>query len=345
MEALNKEISLRSTYLNGQSVSTIYFGGGTPSLLSANEIDRIVHEISKFHAMDSKAEITLEANPEDLNKKGYLSDLKNSMVNRLSVGVQSFNNEDLKYMNRVHNGEEAESALVHCLDAGFENLSVDLIYGTPSLTDVQWSENIEKLITLGIPHISAYCLTVEPKTVLLDQIKKGKVKDIDDGQASIHYNIIVDQLANHEFEHYEIASFCKEGFMAAHNSNYWKGQDYLGLGPSAHSYNQHFRAWNISNNNEYITKINAGDLPLTEEELSDADKYNDYVMLSLRTIWGLSIDHVYDNFGDVITDHCKKELTIQMEFGRINLSGKVYTLSKQGKLFADRIASDLFIVE
>ncbi|HIA12890.1 MAG TPA: radical SAM family heme chaperone HemW [Flavobacteriales bacterium] len=343
--ALTKEISLRSSYLDDEPVSTIYFGGGTPSLLAASEIDHIIDELSRFHNIEPKAEITLEANPEDINKKGYLSDLAASKVNRLSIGVQSFCDEDLRFMNRIHDGEEAGLALRNSLEAGFENLSVDLIYGTPTLSDAQWADNIEKVISLGIPHISMYCLTVEPKTPLFDQIKKGKVQDVDDERANGHFQIAAKQLENNKYVHYEISNFCKEGFMAAHNSNYWKGKDYLGLGPSAHSYNQHSRSWNAANNNEYIAKLNAGELPLTQEDLSVADQYNDYVMLSLRTIWGLSLEYVLESFGDEFVTHCKQEMLPHISSGRIVISDAAYTLTGQGKLFADQIAADLFIVE
>ena len=340
-----KEISLRSSYLGDEPVTTIYFGGGTPSLLKASEIDQIINEIARFHTIESKAEITLEANPEDLNKKGYLRDLSASMVNRLSIGVQSFNDEDLVYMNRVHSAEEAELALRKSLDTGFQNLSVDLIYGTPSLSDAQWRRNIEKVVSLDIPHISSYCLTVEPKTVLFDQIRKGKVRDIDDERSNIHFEISVEMLEKEGYANYELCSFCKEGFMAEHNSNYWKGKDYLGLGPSAHSYNQHSRGSNVSNNNEYIANLNAGQLAITEEELSSSDKYNDYVMLSLRTIWGLSLEHIKESYGDEFAAHCKSEMLPYLASDWIFFSNAVYTLTGKGKLFADQIASDLFIVE
>ena len=326
-------------------MSTIYFGGGTPSLLTASEIDQIINELARIHVIESGAEITLEANPEDLVNDEYLSDLSASMVNRLSIGIQSFNDEDLKYMNRVHNGQEAELALKNTLDAGFENISVDLIYGTPTLSDVRWKENLHKVISLEIPHISAYCLTVEPKTALFDQIKKGKVRDIDDGQANAHFLFAVDQLEDSAYLQYEIASFCKEGFVAAHNSNYWKGEDYLGLGPSAHSYNQNSRSWNVANNNQYISTLNEGKLAITKEKLSPADKYNDYVMLSIRTIWGLSADHVQKNYGDKFANHCKKEMLPHISSGRIVVSDGIYCLTREGKLFADQIASDLFIVD
>ena len=326
-------------------MNTIYFGGGTPSLLKATEIDQIINELSKLHNIESKAEITLEANPEDLNKQGYLSDLSASKVNRLSIGVQSFNDEDLRYMNRVHNAAEAEQALENSLNAGFKNLSVDLLYGTPSLSDQQWNDNIEKVMSMGIPHISAYCLTVEPKTALFDQIKKGKVKDVDEERASVHFQIAVDHLENQGYIHYEISSFCKEGFMAVHNTNYWKGKDYLGLGPSAHSYNQHSRGWNVSNNNDYIVKLNDGELPMTEEELSSSDKFNDYVMLSLRTKWGLSLEIVRENYGDEFAMRCEEEMLPHVSSGRVVVSDAIYCLTGKGKLFADKIASDLFIVE
>ena len=342
LAALKKEISLRKNYLDGSKIETVYFGGGTPSLLSASELMYIFEELYRHFEISTTAEITLEANPDDLTSK-KIKELKQTPVNRLSIGVQSFQEEDLKWMNRAHNSGEALSAVKMAQDHGLENISIDLIYGIPGLSEHRWRNNLQIAFALNIKHISAYCLTVEPKTALAHEIQSGKIKDVDEEQSAAHFQIMLEAMKNNDFIQYEISNFCKEGFYSKHNSNYWLKEKYLGLGPSAHSYNGSTRQWNISNNGLYIQSLEKNELNFEQEKLSVEQRYNEYVMTSLRTIWGTSLNEILTNYGEQFSSYCLEEAKKYIESKDLLLSENKLFLTDKGKLLADKIASDVFV--
>ncbi len=344
VEALLKEITLRRDYLQNEEVQTIYFGGGTPSLLRVQEIDKIIKTISGNFRLGGDLEITLEVNPDDIASKdlGFLTDLRSTSVNRISIGIQSFDNEDLKFMNRSHCNEQALRAIENCLNSGYHNINADLIYGTPTLTDKNWEQNLYRLIDYGVPHISAYALTVEKKTALHTFIRNGTVKPIDETKVAAHFEMLVESLNNNKFIHYEISNFALKGFISRHNSNYWKSKNYLGLGPSAHSYNGNTRQWNVANNHRYIDQIAKNTPDFEIEILSLENKYNEYILTSLRTMWGVDLFYLMENFGKSIEKHFLKQVQKHID-NSIFITDKNYILTNSGKLFADRIASDLFL--
>lgn len=342
--AMRKELWLRKDYLGGEPVETIYFGGGTPSVLAESEIQLILDDITEIYPVVNGAEITLEANPDDLDAQKVKA-LRNSPINRFSIGVQSFFDEDLLWMNRSHNAMDAETAVKRAQDAGFENITIDLIYGFPQLTDEKWRSNIQKALLLEVPHVSSYSITVEPKTALASFIKKGKQVQMDDAQSAAQFIVLMDLLAKGGFEHYEISNFAKPGCYSRHNSNYWKGVNYIGIGPSAHSYNGDTRSWNIANNNHYLEALNKNTVPQTIEALSRIDKANEYIMTSLRTLWGLDLERIESMFGIDYRMVTEKTLQKFLENGQVNRDGNILTLTKTGKLFADHISSELFIVD
>ncbi|MGZ3778885.1 MAG: radical SAM family heme chaperone HemW, partial [Mucilaginibacter sp.] len=287
--ALLHEIKLQKTYLDSENIETIYFGGGTPSLLSGEEINTIIDTITTIHTVTAGAEITLEANPDDLDTE-KLKALRQTPVNRFSIGIQSFFDDDLAWMNRAHRSNEAESSIKRAQDAGFDNITVDLIYGYPLLTDQKWKTNLDKVFDLQVPHVSAYSMTVEPRTALAAFIKKKNQPPMNEEQSAEQFMQLMDAMISHGFEHYEISNFCKPGHYSRHNTNYWKGVKYLGIGPSAHSYNGETRQWNIANNAKYIQSLTTGIIPAEKEILSESNRLNEYIMTSLRTIWGLEIN-------------------------------------------------------
>ncbi|KAA5536979.1 radical SAM family heme chaperone HemW [Taibaiella lutea] len=343
LEALKAEIVLQKHYLDGQTIETVYFGGGTPSLLSSEEIMEIWDVIeSSFPNQDLK-EITLEANPDDLNKD-YLKALKYTPINRLSIGIQSFHDKDLQYMNRAHNAGEAEYAVKAAQDAGLDNISIDLIYGTPTMTDKEWLQNIQTALGLNVTHISSYALTVEPKTALAHAIEKGKTKEPDNSQTAYQFEQLMQSLTTAGFEHYEISNFALPGKYAIHNTNYWKGKHYLGLGPSAHSYNNKSRQWNVANNAAYIKSILAErKIPFEIEQLSFENRFNEYVMISLRTMWGADLNYMTSHFGTDVTEEFLNNCKEFIEEGKMEIKGQNVVLTPKGKLLADGIASELFI--
>jgi oxygen-independent coproporphyrinogen-3 oxidase len=340
VEALIKEIQLQKKYLNGESIDTIYFGGGTPSLLNETEISLLINTITSLHSVAADAEITLEANPDDLDKAKLLA-LRQTPINRFSIGIQSFFNEDLQWMNRVHRADEAESAVKRAQDMGFENITVDLIYGYPLLTNQKWKFNTDKVFELGVPHVSAYSMTVEPRTALASFIKQKKQPAMNDEQSAAQFTFLMDAMQKKGFEHYEISNFCQPGFYSRHNSNYWKGVKYLGIGPSAHSYNGETRQWNIANNTKYMQGLGAGLIPAETEILSDIDKLNEYIMTSLRTSWGLDLDKL-NGIASASADHLQKTAIGFFDKGWLSQQNKIICLTQTGKLYADHIASELF---
>lgn len=343
IDAIIKEISLQKNYLEGQTIETIYFGGGTPSLLSAEELMRIWDALEKNFPGQELKEITLEANPDNLTA-AYLQALRSTPINRLSIGIQSFNDKDLQYMNRAHNAKEADYAVKAAQDKGFENISLDLIYGTPTMSDKEWLENIQRATALQVPHISSYALTVEAKTALAHAIEQGKSKEPDNAQTAAQFEQLMESLAQAGYDHYEISNFAKPGKYAVHNTNYWKGKHYLGLGPSAHSFNTYSRQWNVANNPQYISSIlKEGKVRYELEQLSFEDRFNEYIMTSLRTMWGANPDYINKHFGEEVMNNLAEQSKDYEDKGWMLISGGKLVLTAQGKLFADKIASELFL--
>jgi len=341
LNALKKEIALRKKYLENETISTIYFGGGTPSLLSKIELMDIFDTLNQHFMIHPEAEITLEANPDDLTEL-KINELKDTPINRLSIGIQSFYDEDLKLMNRAHSSEEALKAVKVAVENGFENITIDLIYGIPTLTHHNWRNNLQIAFALNIKHISAYCLTVEPKTALAHQVKTGSVKNVDEQHSSEQFEIMLEAMHNNDFVQYEISNFCKEGAYSKHNSSYWLKEKYLGLGPSAHSFNGSSRQWNVSNNALYIQSLDKGELNFEKEELTINQCYNEYILTSLRTIWGIDLDYLEQAFGSRYLSFFITDAEPYIQSGHVlNEEKKIY-LSDKGKLIADKISSDLF---
>lgn len=340
VKALIQEISLQKDYLSGETIETIYFGGGTPSLLGGDEVNAIIGAIIEYHTVASGAEITLEANPDDLDQK-KIKTLRQTPVNRFSIGIQSFFDDDLKWMNRAHRSEEAENSVKRAQDAGFENITVDLIYGYPLLTDQKWKINIEKVFALDIPHVSAYSMTVEPRTALASFIKKKQQPAMNEGQSAEQFMQLMDIMQAQGFEHYEISNFCKPGHYSRHNTNYWKGVKYLGIGASAHSYDGETRQWNVANNAKYIQSINQNTVPAEREILSETDRLNEYIMTSLRTMWGLDLNKL-NSIAAGASDELMKSAIEFLEREWISHEDNKIYLTQSGKLYADHIASQLF---
>ncbi|MCR9181745.1 MAG: radical SAM family heme chaperone HemW [Flavobacteriaceae bacterium] len=341
VEALCQELVLRKNELSG-TVETIYFGGGTPSLLTREELALIFKTIYNNYPVAEPVEVTLEANPDDLTEE-KIKQLADSPINRLSIGIQSFFEEDLKLMNRAHNAQEAE----HCLTLAtkyFENISLDLIYGIPEMTNERWKQNIEKALSFGIPHISSYALTVEPKTALETFIKKGIVPPVDDALAEKHFFTLIETLEAANFVHYELSNFGKESYFSKNNTAYWQGKSYLGIGPSAHSYDGKNRSWNVRNNTLYIKAIEKGELPSETESLTTTDRYNEYVMTGLRTIWGVSLHRVEQEFGERYKDYLLQQAQKHLEEHLLYLDGDTLLVTKKGKFLSDGLASDLFLL-
>lgn len=343
LKAIGKEMDLRADYLENKSIESVYFGGGTPSLLTADEINRIFEKIHQHFQLTGEAEITLEANPDDLDD-AKLTALAQTPVNRLSIGIQSFHQEDLLWMNRAHNAMEADAAIKRAQDKGFENLTCDLIYGYPLLTDEKWKRNMQKLIALQVPHISSYSMTVESRTALAHQIIKGKTQAMSDEQSARQMMQLIDTLEEAGYEQYEISNFAIDQRYAAHNSNYWRGIPYLGIGPSAHSFNGYSRSWNRANNPGYIQGINRNEPDLETESLTPSDRFNEYVMTSLRTKWGIDLSHISRVFGKNAVDEFLRNIAPHVQHGHVTQQKDIYTLSRSGKLLADQIASDLFLL-
>ena len=339
--ALLKEISLQKNYLQGEMIETIYLGGGTPSLLEKDELLKISRELQQHFDIQAGVEFTLEANPDDINAKA-LRDWKDAGINRLSIGIQSFFEEDLQWMNRAHNALQAKNCIVLAQEAGFLNLSADFIYGGPTLTDDKWEQNIATALSLGIPHLSCYALTVEAGTALQKMIVLHKKEDVDTEKQARHFLLLMDWLKTAGFEHYEISNFAKPGFRSRHNSSYWGRKKYLGLGPSAHSYNQRSRQWNVANNALYVQSLIQDKIPFEEESLTPVQHLNEYIMTSLRTMEGLDLDLIENSFGKNTGTLLREAAGKFIKTGRLSFNKRFFQLTKEGKLFADGIAADLF---
>ena len=328
--------------MTDNTIESIYFGGGTPSLCSKQEIEKILDTIYNNYSISAKAEITLEANPDDLIQD-KIKEIAQTKVNRLSIGVQSFIERDLKLMNRAHNSHEA----INCIKLAqkyFKNLSVDLIYGTPGLSDHEWIGNLNKLVDLKIPHISSYALTVEDKTVLKKNIEKGITPKVSDTQSERQYHILVDKLTSNGYINYEFSNFGKPGFYSQNNSAYWQGKVYIGVGPSAHSFNGQARSWNIANNHLYIKNLAQGNRNFETEKLSQSDRFNEYIMTGLRTIWGVSLNKIANEFGTEYLEHLMKASEKPINNQTLKLENEVLHLTAKGKFLGDGISSELFFI-
>ncbi len=340
--ALAKEIQLRKNEFQDEIVETIYFGGGTPSILSIEDLRFLIDEIYRNYKVVENPEITVEANPDDLTENRII-ELSKNKVNRLSIGIQSFFEDDLQLMNRAHNAEEAKK----CLESAtqyFDNISIDLIYGIPEMSNEKWLQNIETALSFGVPHISSYALTVEPKTALHSFIQKGIIPQPDDEVAQEHFHILVDKLSENGFIHYELSNFGKENYFSKNNSSYWLGKKYIGIGPSAHSYDGKNRGWNVSNNSLYIKSIQENKLPIEIETLTKTDRYNEYIMTGLRTIWGVSLERIEQEFGKTYLDYLNRQVAKFIEDHLLFVDDNILRTTKKGKFLSDGIASDLFLL-
>lgn len=342
MVAIEKEAILQRNYLS-ENIETIYFGGGTPSLLSIAQLQTLLGVIRSEYNINPNAEITIETNPDDFEEE-KLETWKKIGINRLSIGIQSFFEADLQWMNRAHNAEQADNCIRMAKAAGFENITIDLIYGTPTLTDEAWKKNVDKAISLGIDHLSCYALTVEPKTGLAKMIQQKKIEAVDTEKQARHFSLLMQWMTDAGFDHYEISNFSKPGKKSKHNSNYWNGVDYLGLGPSAHSFNGKSRQWNVSNNALYIQSLAKNKIPFELEELTDMQLLNEYIMTSLRTMDGLSLEVVNRKWGEKELAQIIRIAQKPISQGFMLQQDEKLILTRTGKLMADGIASDLFFI-
>jgi len=345
LEALGKELELRKNEAKGEVIETIYFGGGTPSILSYDELVAIFEIIQQNYIISKNAEITLEANPDDLSE-AFLKDIKKLGFNRLSIGVQSFFDTDLQFMNRAHTAKESYVSIQKAKKIGFNNISIDLIYGVPNLSNINWKKNLDLFLELEIPHLSSYALTVEPRTVLAHKIKTQTIKPLNDFLAKTHFEILIKTMDQNSIRQYELSNFAIQGFESQHNTSYWKGRKYIGIGPSAHSYNQVSRSWNVSNNAKYIKSLEAGKLPSQSELLSVTMQYNEYIMTGLRTIWGIDLTKIKHTFGDKYYVYCLQQIKKYIEKKQIlYIDTNRVVVSKNSLFIVDGIISDLFWID
>lgn len=341
VEALLKEVELSSSYLGGETIETVYFGGGTPSQLEPSTINMVFDALAGCHSLSPESEITLEANPDDVTP-AWLDELGKTPVNRLSLGVQSFFDDDLAFLGRAHDAAQAMRAVNLIREAGYHNLGIDLIYGIPNLTDRKWLENLDRFLSFGLPHLSAYALTVEAGTPLARKMAKGDMAGPGEEETAVQFEMMMQFMEQAGYIHYEISNFAREGYFSRHNTSYWKGIKYLGLGPSAHSYDGISRQWNLPDVSIYIRSVMAGNVPFEKEILSLPDLYNEYVMTSLRTLWGIDLGHVESRFGKSFASHLENHARKYLQQQYLSLAGNRLTLTFCGKLFADRVAMDLF---
>jgi oxygen-independent coproporphyrinogen-3 oxidase len=342
IEAICDELRFRESEFNNTSVQTIYFGGGTPSVLEVKEIEKIIQTVFDHYTVAAHPEITLEANPDDLTEEKLISFSK-TRVNRLSIGVQSFFEEDLQLMNRAHNATEAHQCIEQAVRY-FPNISIDLIYGIPGMSNERWRENLNKAIDLKVPHISSYALTVEENTALKSFIEKGIVAPVEDEVAQEHFEILLDLMELHDFKNYEFSNFGKQGFFSQNNTAYWTGKSYIGIGPSAHSFDGKRRGWNINNNVKYMKSIQAGELPMETEELTLVDRYNEYIMTGLRTIYGVSLQKIETDYGLSFKEYLLKQASDYLNDHLLYLDGDTLLVTRKGKFLSDGIASELFML-
>ena len=342
MKALLSEMASRVPYLNGEQVNTVYFGGGTPSILSVEELDVILRAIRQHYRVSDQAEFTLEANPDTLSLD-YLSALRKAGVNRLSIGIQSFFDEDLRYLSRRHDSTHARQCVGWARQAGFDNLSLDLIYGLPTATAERWRQNLDLFFETGAQHLSAYALTVEPNTILEKQIATGKALPVREDDAVRDYEILVDRAAKEGFVHYEISNFARPGFRSKHNCSYWNRTPYIGFGPAAHSFDGNSRQWNVAHLQHYIDGIEAGHPDFEQETLTPEQRYDEYVMTTLRTMWGIDLKYMKRELGERFSTYCERQAESLVSQGRLTRTNEFLHLDDRQMLFADGIAAELFI--
>ncbi|MDZ7614155.1 MAG: radical SAM family heme chaperone HemW [Flavobacteriaceae bacterium] len=342
VDAIKQELILRKSELQDR-IGTIYFGGGTPSLLTVEEIQELLKVIETHYTVDREAEITLEANPDDLGLE-KIKALSHTKINRLSIGIQSFFDEDLKYMNRAHTAKEAMDSLKHAKDY-FDNITTDLIYGIPGMTKERWKQNLEQIFNLKIPHLSCYALTVEEKTALASFIKKGTYLPVNETLAQSHFELLVKECRKNQMIQYEISNFAKSGYFSKHNSAYWKREAYLGIGPSAHSFVDNSRSWNIANNTLYIKALGNNELPSEKELLTNKDIFNEMIMTGLRTIWGLDLEEIAAKFSHEISEMLLRTAQKYIDQGQLKKKGNTLLLTSKAKFFGDGISAGLFMTD
>jgi oxygen-independent coproporphyrinogen-3 oxidase len=344
ISAMAKEINLRQNELENKTLKSLYFGGGTPSLLKVDDLKFLIDEVLKHYTFDEDIEITLEANPDDLNQN-FLKELSRTEFNRLSIGTQSFYEPDLRMMNRAHNSEEAESSIKRAQDFGFENISIDLIYGSPTSSMKIWKQNLQKTLDLQVPHISSYALTVEPKTALHQWILSNKISKPNESEQNEEFYYMSGFLKENGFEHYEISNFAKPGFHSKHNSAYWQYHEYLGIGPSAHSYDGRTkRSWNVANNSKYIQEISSNKLPLETEILTEKEQFNEMVMIGLRTIWGVNYPKLKQKISEEQFQKAIISINQKLEDGFLIFENDFLKIPEKHWFLSDGIASDLFLL-
>ncbi|MCF6297116.1 MAG: radical SAM family heme chaperone HemW [Flavobacteriaceae bacterium] len=341
IQAIADELILRKNELT-QTIETIYFGGGTPSLLTIDDLRLLIDTVYENYSVIENPEITLEANPDDLNEL-KIEQLANSLINRLSIGIQSFFDDDLQFMNRAHNAKEAMNSLL-VATPHFDNITIDLIYGIPSMSVEKWKQNLQKTFDFGVSHISSYALTVEPKTALANFIKKEKYPPLDETLAANHFDVLMEETTKNGFIQYEISNFGKPNFFSKHNTSYWQGKHYLGIGPSAHSYHGKTRSWNVSNNARYIKSIQQKILPQEIEKLTNNDRFNEKIMTGLRTIWGVSLINIEKNYGIEIKNKLLNNAQKYIQNNTLKIKNNILLITDKGKFLADGIAADLFVV-
>lgn len=348
LAALQKEIILQKDHFKTETINTIYFGGGTPSVLTEKELNLLLEVIYSNYKVNENIELTMECNPDDITSK-KINEYKKNGVNRLSIGIQSFFDDDLQFFNRAHNASEAEQSILMTQDAGIDNITLDLIYNSPLLTLKKWEQNLDKFINLKVPHLSAYTLTVEPKTTLHHLVKTKQTSLPTDEQAIEQFKLLIEKTKQAGLIHYEVSNFGKEGYFSRHNSNYWKGENYLGIGPSAHSFIKNTtsqkRSWNVANNTQYIKAINQGTPYFEEEFINETTAFNEYILTRLRTIWGLDLAYMKNTFNPVLLHHFEKELEVYKNSEWITISKNTVTLTAKGIFVVDKITSDLFYVK
>jgi len=344
VDCICREVEMRKEYLQSAAVKSIYFGGGTPSLLQSDEIKKILDAIYQMHVVEADVELSFEVNPDDIDSK-KLKELSNLGVNRLSIGIQSFHKEDLQLMNRAHNVEKAHSSIQESLDAGFENISIDLIYGSPTTSNQMWEDNLMHFFNYNLPHLSSYCLSIEDKTALQHQIKTGKVPKPSDEKASEQFEMLQKMIAENHYEQYEVSNFCRDGLYSKHNTSYWNNTNYLGLGPSAHSFNGFSRQHNIANNSRYIKSISKGETLVELELLSPRDRLNEYVMTNLRTKWGIDLAYIKKTFPTSLTNEFFKILRGDIFGEMCVVEADVLKIQPSKFLYTDKLIRELFLLE
>jgi putative oxygen-independent coproporphyrinogen III oxidase len=342
IDSILKEASLRKDYLRGESVSTIYFGGGTPSVFSIAELGSIINNINRLFSVKENSEITIELNPDDLSIE-FLKELRKLGFNRISMGIQSWNDKRLKMLNRRHDSARAARALGETFEAGFDNVSIDLIYGIPGMTNEDLASDLDFSFSFGIKHLSAYHLTIEPGTVFGKMVEKGKISEISEEESTSQFNLLLEKSRNAGFVQYEISNFGRPGYFSIHNSNYWKQVPYIGLGPSAHSFDGFSRQWNVSNLNKYIKLMNSDSRFFEREDLDIKTRFNEYVMTSLRTMWGIDLDYVETAFEKEGYDYIINLAGKFKEYGMIYQEKNTLVLTDQGKMISDNIISEFMM--